>query len=358
MIKRENFTQLLLAIALLTTACTPSPTAQTPAQKLRSRIEEGINNKVIMLGHQDATFYGHTWKYEDNRSDVLELIGDYPAVMGYEIGAIELGKTESLDGVPFDLIRTEIQKQHSRGGINTISWHAYNPCGGDSWTEGEGVVTSILEGGANYDMFQKQLGIVANFLLSLKDESGELIPIIFRPWHEHDGNWFWWGEKWCTHDEYRRLWIMTYDFMAQRGLSESLVWCYMPGFKGMEAKMPPVEMYDMVGLDEYQKQSEERYLSGFNTKLEVLKEYSAKYGKPITISETGYESILDDDWWSTVLLPAIQDEPISYVLLWRNAWDKPEHFYCAYEGHSSAEDFKKFAASSKIATLKDIANQK
>lgn len=346
-------TAILFATALLSYSCCESNSHLTPAQKLITQIENGIQNNVIMLGHQDDPIYGHAWKYEPNRSDVLEVVGDYPAVMGWEIGGIELGEDESLDGVPFDLIRTEIIKQHQRGGINTISWHTFNPLGGNSWDYGPGVVTSILEGGKNYDMFQEWLSIVANFLASLKEPNGELIPIIFRPWHEHDGNWFWWGDAWCTHQEYLQLWDMTYDFMESREL-DNLVWCYMPMFDTLD-KTPPANQFDLLGIDEYQaKDDVEKYRTNLKAKIELLKEYSAKYHKPITISETGSESIPVENWWCEVVLPLIKDEPISYILFWRNAWDKPEHFYCSFKGHSSQEDFARFVANPSVITAKEV----
>ena len=80
-----------------------------------------------MFGHQDDPFYGIGWQYEPNRSDVLESCGDYPAIMGFELGGIEMGDAKNLDSVPFDLMRREIIAHHQRGGIVTISWHPRNP---------------------------------------------------------------------------------------------------------------------------------------------------------------------------------------------------------------------------------------
>ncbi len=348
----KNFV-FISSIALLATACCTSSTETTPAQELIAQIETGVQSNVIMLGHQDSPLYGHSWKYEPNRSDVLETVGDYPAVMGWEIGGLELGQSESLDGVPFDLIRTEIANQYARGGINTISWHTFRPDNLDSWEEEAGIVTSILEGGDNYELFQQRLEIVANYLLSLKDADGKLIPIIFRPWHEHNGNWFWWGDKWCTHDEYIALWDMTHDFMSSRGLN-NLVWCYMP-MEGAPDKTPAADKFDMVGIDVYQQNEDvEKYVADLKSRIAMLKEYKEQYAKPIALTETGSETLPTENWFSEVLLPAIEGEPISYVLLWRNAHDKPDHFYCSFKGHSSEEDFCRFVASPSIITVKDV----
>ena len=65
-----------------------------------------------MFGHQDTYFYGMTWKWEYGRSDVHDVCGDYPAVLGCELGGLELGNEKNLDGVPFDKMRQEIIKHY------------------------------------------------------------------------------------------------------------------------------------------------------------------------------------------------------------------------------------------------------
>jgi ribosomal 50S subunit-recycling heat shock protein len=71
-------------------------------------------------------------------------------------------------------------------------------------------------------------------------------------------------------------------------------------------------------------------------------QYAKKSGKIPTLSETGMESIKVNNYFTQVLWPAMKDYKISYVLFWRNAFNKPEHFYVPYEGHGSAIDFKNF----------------
>ena len=341
------------AIASMTFVSCNSQPEKTPADKLLDIINRGIEQKVIMFGHQDDTAYGHTWKYEEGRSDVLETAGDYPAVMGWDLGRIEFDDSVNLDGVPFDFMRAEIQKQHARGGINTLSWHAYTPEGKDSWMKELGVVTTILPGGANYDAFQKYLERAANFLLSLKDENGELIPVIFRPWHEHIGNWFWWGENRCTHAEYVALWDMTFEYMNAKGLN-NLVWAYMP-YRKLEEKMPSAEKYDMYGLDTYQHADDPtKYIQETKDGIAYMKTLSEQYNKPIALTETGYEGVKTLNWWTEILNEIIKDEPISYVLVWRNAWDKPEHFYGSYAGHESEADFVKFAEKPEIIFADEV----
>ena len=98
-----------------------------------------------MDGPQASKDYGHSWSSEQGRADTKERVDDYPAVMGWDIGGVELGDEKNLDGVPFDYMTRAIVEQHQRGGINTISWHANNPMsGGNSWDLDSISVRNIL----------------------------------------------------------------------------------------------------------------------------------------------------------------------------------------------------------------------
>ena len=57
----------------------------------------------------------------------------------------------------------------------------------------------------------------ADFFNSLVTSDGTKTPVLFRPWHEHTGSWFWWGQDNCTTEEYKELWILTYNFFQEQG---------------------------------------------------------------------------------------------------------------------------------------------
>ena len=78
---------------------------------------------------------------------------------------------------------------------------------------------------------------------------------------------------------------------------------------------------------------------------------SIGHNKLMCLSETGLEGIPDPEWWTGVLYPAIKDFPIAYVLTWRNAWDKPGHFYAGWDGFENAPDFEAFSELDSIALL-------
>jgi len=324
-----------------------------------------ISKKGFMFGHQDDPLYGIGWEGDDGRSDVKSVVGDYPAVMGFDLGRIELGNEKNIDNVSFEKIRQEIIRQYQRGGMITMSWHVNNPLtNGDAWDvkNGENAVASVLPGGQNHDKFLRWLQRAADFFNSLKTENGIKIPIVFRPWHEHTGSWFWWGKDLCSPEEYQLLWKMTVEFMQEKGVN-NLLYAYSPDIQGpgqiyME-RYPGDEYVDILGLDGYHRDNEagiESFRNSLNTILSFMTDEGKKRNKPIALTETGLEAIPIANWWTGVLLPIVGKYPISYVMVWRNARERENHYYAPYPGQKSAADFIKFYHSPKTFFCKDIQN--
>jgi mannan endo-1,4-beta-mannosidase len=259
-------------------------------------------------------------------------------------------------------MRASAVAHHERGGVVSFSWHPRNPLtGGDSWdVSSDQVVASILAGGKNNEYFMTWLSKAADFLGSIKTADGELVPVIFRPWHEHTGSWFWWGQRLCTTEQYKALWQMTYDYMVnERGLT-NLVWSYSPGAGEIRSvedygeRYPGDDIVDMVGFDCYCNQDLDGYRASMKNALDITKAFADEHGKLMAVTETGYEGVKDPTWWTGVLYPAIKDYPVSYVLVWRNACEPhmQHHFYGPHPEHDSVEDFNVFASLDQILLLK------
>lgn len=348
---------MAVAALVLISCAEPKDAAPTSGDALVERLSGLIDEGKIMFGHQDDLMYGHSWKIEEDasefdRSDVKAVCGRYPAVYGMDLGGIEMGWEANLDKNDFDNMRASAVAHHERGGVVTFSWHPRNPLtGGDAWdVSSDQVVASILPGGEKHGYFMTWLEKAADFLESIKTADGETVPVIFRPWHEHTGSWFWWGQNLCTADQYKALWQMTYDYMTgERGMTQ-LVWAYSPGAGGLDADLfieryPGDEIIDMVGFDCYQYGTDEQYIADMKNALEVTVTFAAEHGKLMAVTETGYEGVKNPGWWTSVLYPVLKDYPVSYVLVWRNACDDnmQHHFYAPYPEHMSAEDFRTFS---------------
>src|SRR5690606_34949534 len=216
-----------------------------------------IAKKGVAFGHQDATAYGIGWKHTGfpSQSDVKKLIGDHPAVIGFEIGDLEIGREMNLDSVNFSLMKKLIQESHQNGSIITISWHASNPVtDGNSWDKTP-AVSQILEDGEFTKKFKGYIEKVANFFLDLKDDDGNLIPIVFRPWHEMTGSWFWWGGENRTTEDYKQLFRETVELLRDKHNVHNLLYAYSTdkiyhNTEYME-NYPGDEWVDMFGIDIY-----------------------------------------------------------------------------------------------------------
>ena len=316
----------------------------------------------IMFGHHDDPLYGIGWEGDPGRSDIQSVCGDYPAVMSFDVGRIELGDKESLDNISFDKIRQEIIKQYERGGLNTISWHVDNPMtGGDSWDISDTeVVPSVLPGGVNHEKFLGWIDQLAIFMNSLTTADGTKVPVLFRPWHEHTGSWFWWGQDFCTDQQYKDLWMMTYDRLNDRGVN-NLLYAYSPGIEPRDttqylARYPGDEVIDLIGFDAYEY-SREQYLESMARSLAIVDSVGRAHNKPIAVTETGFETIPDPVWWTETLYPLIKDYPLAYVLVWRNAREKENHYYAPYPGHISADNFVELYSNPQILFANDVSGK-
>jgi mannan endo-1,4-beta-mannosidase len=313
-----------------------------------------------MFGHHDDTVYGIGWEGDEGRSDVRSVCGDYPAVVSFDLGELELGGPTSLDRVPFDKIRREAVNQYLRGGMVSLSWHARNPrTGGDAWDVSDTtVVHSILPGGEQHEKFAGWLERVADFIGSIRTPDGVPVPVLFRPWHEHTGSWFWWGERLCTLHEYKDLWRLTIETLRKRGV-HNVLYVYSPGAEPRDtteylARYPGDDLIDVVGFDTYQTEGRAAYLSIMDRMLRLTTGVARAHGKVAAVTETGYEGIPDPRWWTGTLLPALEGYPVAYVLVWRNARERPTHYYAPYPGQASAADFKAFYNDPRTLFAADV----
>ena len=372
---------LTLAVAiLLLTACSKKKASDPLADSGRTQRTENLLTNLkaqadtagYMFGHHDDTVYGIGWEGDSARSDVKSVCGDFPAVISFDLGHIELGDSVNLDRVPFDRIRQEILNQYNRGGMISLSWHLDNPIsGGSSWVADSlrsvetKTVGAILEGGEKHEIFLSWIDKVADFFNSLETPYGVKVPVLFRPWHEHTGSWFWWGQAHCTADQYKKLWQMTVDRLKAKGVVNAL-YAYSPGTEPDGDEMKYLERYpgddisDVLGLDCYCNGEENdtmayaAYAAQLDKNLGMVSHIAKQHNKAFALTETGYEGLKYANWWTGVLQPVLDKYAIAYVLVWRNARERPTHYYAPFPGQQTVSDFVKFYNAKRTLFMHDV----
>lgn len=372
------FANKLLYLLTFLVACRAAPVHKTlvldgPVDKMATK--ETVNlyrnlkqlvNKGVMFGHQDDLAYGVGWKYQVGRSDIKDVTGDYPAVYGFELGRLELDHEVNIDSVPFDKMKQYIRSIYDRGGVVTLSWHLNNPLTGKTaWDPAPGTVASILPGGAKNELYKTWLDKVAMFVKSLKGKNGEFIPIIFRPYHELNGNWFWWGKDHCSPDEYKALWHFTLSYLKDTKNIHHLLYAFNTDrFASVEEymiKYPGNDWVDVIGFDIYQRnhgeKANQQFVKDAGDMMGRLETMAAQNNKIPALTEFGYGQVPDSTWWTNALLPALGNHKISFALGWRNAGEKPsgeKEFYIPYLGHASSKDFVEFYKNERTLFQKDV----
>ena len=340
----------------------PDATVQT---KNLYRNLTGIAGQEVLFGHQDDLAYGVGWKYQKGRSDIKSLTGEYPAVFGWDVSGLEQDKSLNLDGVPFAKMREYIRMAYDSGAVNTLSWHMNNPADGKtSWDTSSVAVRSALPNGAKHGLYKGWLDKFAVFVKSLKGSDGQAIPVLFRPFHENGGAWFWWGTKSCTPEEYKALWRFTVDYLQRKKGLHNLIYVYNTCDFSTEQqyleRYPGNRFVDVLSFDYYQygKENGRKYVQDVSRSLGIQHALAKRSGKLSALAETGFSAIPVPDWWTTVFAEAIRNYKPSYVLVWRNAGyrekEQDDHYYAAYPGQVSASDFLKLIKEKKVLLQKGI----
>ncbi len=249
-----------------------NPNASAQAVELYEYICNVYGEKILS-GQQESTWVGGE-QYEFNY--IYEHTGKYPAIRGLDY------MNDDFDGV-----NRRAVEWYERGGIVSICWH----CGSDfsgAWNEcmNTEIVDwdkALTEGTPEYENLISGMDKGAKALLELKEKG---IPVLWRPFHEFDGQWFWWGKGGSSN--FKKLWRLMYERYTEYWELDNLIWVL--GYSHMEKdyrKWYPGNNYvDIVGADSYTDGANENLYK--SVKSVVGKE------KPICFHECGKIPTVDE----------------------------------------------------------------
>lgn len=352
-IARAFFVLVFLTVANAQPQTLIDPKATKETKNLYRNLGKLAKNHVL-FGHQHATEYGHGWHGDEGRSDVKSVTGSHPAVIGIDFSGFS-GRPKTVIEKEKEALRKQAVDTYNRGGVTTVAWHFSNPVseGGFYWKDSVSLpaVKYIIPGGEAHERYKEILDGIGAWAHSIVGADGNLVPLIFRPYHEMDGDWFWWGNAHCSREEFISLWRFTVSYLRDSLEVHNFIYAFSPDNKFMteEAfleRYPGDDWVDMVGMDNYGDMGRDGHyaLDKASLKLKIVSDYAKKTGKLAAFTETGLESIPNPTWWTGTLLKVLQqyDMDIAYVLVWRNDVHSPTHYYAPFPGQSSVPDFMDF----------------
>ena len=127
----------------------------------------------------------------------------------------------------------------------------------------------------------------------MKTKDGKKVPIIFRPWHENNGSWFWLGQNLCSDEEYRAFWNLFQDTLLGRRF-DNLLWSYSPNLSGSWTESKYLKRYtgndrvDILGVYAYQT-IQFIFTSQLKSDLEFIQSFATKNNKLFALTECGYK---------------------------------------------------------------------
>lgn len=334
-----------------------------------------MSKTKIAIGQQDAfnSFYNDI----SGDSDIKKTTGHDPALLGSDFMFItdknNNGESNNWFYQQEIIITDDVKEAYSKGMINIFSWHLREPYNEETFytadmtaDEKASAFKSILPGGENHDWYKLKLDKVAEVVGNLKDNNGKLIPIIFRPFHEFDGNWFWWGANFCSPDEYKTAFRFTVDYLKNTKGIHNLLYAFAPDNSyttstNFLSRYPGDDYVDVIGMDNYGDFDNQGQAGSdrANAKLKIVSDLAKAKVKIAALTETGYRVTASNspitNWFSTYLYHSLtaNEVEVAFVMFWNNNNDG---YYVPTPSTSNASDFTSFASKPKATLLNTLPN--
>ena len=317
----------------------------------------------VLFGHQNSTF--RSVKDNGKTSDIKDITGSEAGLFG--IDTLALAGTECASENPLEASIAASKKAYEGGSIISLSCHMpnftnakitdtgnaehpydFSKCDFSESKDLTPCADYILEGGEYNAQYNAYLDIIADYALKLQEAN---VPILFRPFHENSGGWFWWGTS-TSADSYRAIWRYMVNYLQAKGV-HNLLYVYSPNGpidseSDYLSRYPGDAYVDVLGFDYYDdyadvsKYTGDTYFEALAKSCDVVAGLADKKAKIPAIAETGIritgagkDSLMvsgnptkDKDWYNQVVNTAVEHD-IPYFLLWAN-FDS-ENFFVPYK---------------------------
>lgn len=383
---------ILMILGVLTVQCQSQsgsattnqsiPTHTPETEALYSNLKKLVSNEKIMFGMANATTISYPQglgKIDINQSDCKDITGSHPAF-------IESDFMWYADHSGFKERDIEaMQQAYKRGAVTGYCWHisGMNSHAFYSRKNGKPSADSLLvknilantnrSSNPSLNWFLTKIDtLVIPVFKELKQ------PLVFRPFHEMNGEWFWWGCDNCTPSEYIELYRLTVNYIRSKGVDNAL-FAWSPDKQTRMDYYPGDNYVDILGLDVYEPGIMPYSTSkAFIENLTIITDYATAHNKVAALTETGCRKTDDGkfrypdqypDFWNNYVLKPILNNPkakrIAWIMSWYGAnWrsDFSTDFYIPYSGmqrprsQEAINDFKAFFNNPVTLFENDLPN--
>jgi mannan endo-1,4-beta-mannosidase len=270
--------------ALIAQAINPNPVPvnphATPEARALLTYLASISGQAYITGQHN---------YPNTGSQFTEmaynLTGKYPGLFGQDFGFSGGDDKDSVLSRPAMIL--EAERQYHNGAVIALTWHEVRPTDNEPVTFHDSVQGHLSDaewqqlltpGTPLYNRWCDQVDVVAEYLRQLRDAH---VPVLFRAYHEMNGNWFWWGGR-PGKDGSAALYRQIYDRFVNVHHLDNLVWVWNVNAPGgsagpVEGYFPGAEYADLVTMDIYGEFKQDYYESML----------ALAAGKPIALAEVG-----------------------------------------------------------------------
>ena len=309
---------------------TVNPNATQAAKQLLNELSE-IAGKSIVTGQHTQTIPMEEIDY------IKEVTGKEPKLRGFELLAYspninyEDASEECLTEVYENrgTVDTAIEWARKTGGIVTLSFHWFSPIGGRDKsfyaknTEFD-AKKILVENTPERNAFYHDMDVIA---IELRKFENANIPVLWRPFHEADGDWFWWGAKGPVVAS--KLYRLMYEYYTNELQLNNLIWVWNCPVK--EA-YPGDDFVDVVSVDIYLEHYEK---TDYRTQYEQLIQATSK-NKVAALAEVGY--------MPDISLLEQSHIPWAYYMTWSKE-------FCIGEQYNSKDSFRAMYDSGYSLTM-------
>lgn len=324
----------------------PSPVDENATEAARAMYSFLLNNfgkktvSGMMLGDMSSA-NGNVLQHDDIKA-IYSASGYYPALVGFDfMNTTGLKENDSWYRSYSRATITLAKDIYKRGGFPAFTWHWRDPSRSTEafyTSDTQMKITKAMnaDGSWNtsstlYKNIIKDIDVIADCMLELQNAG---VACIFRPLHEANGGWFWWGRE--GSEAFCKLYRLVFDEMVKVKGVHNVIWVWNADASDASWN-PGKEYFDVVSADIYNDTYDysSNYVSFDNLKSLTNGE------KLIALSENGPIPDIEKE---------VEDEAVwSWWMPWYNTWDGN------FVKKTSTAEWKKCMGDERVITLEDMS---